>query len=65
MPHEQNRSGKKLAIVTLSAIELPIIKDAVAKIAAALNAATAGTITRVECGAFNRRRGKPVDPSLG
>jgi hypothetical protein len=55
MLHEQNVSGRKLAIVALSAIEWPIIKNHVARIASAINGADAGTVIRVECGAFTRR----------
>jgi len=64
MPQEQNMSGRKLALVTLSAIEWPIIKHHVAKIAAAVAAAKPGTITRVDVGTFSRRA-KPKGPGLG
>lgn len=49
MPHEQNLSGRKLAIVMLSAIERAIIKNHVAKIAAAVEAAPPRSFSRVEC----------------
>jgi hypothetical protein len=56
MPKEQNIAGRNLAIVTLSAIEWPIIKPHVGKIAAAIVTAKPGTVTRVDVGAFVRGR---------
>ncbi|HEY1949141.1 MAG TPA: hypothetical protein VGG97_19190 [Bryobacteraceae bacterium] len=61
--HQQNLSGRMLAIVSLSAISWRIIESHVDKIAAAVNAATPGSLTRVECGVFSRRR-RPEDLSL-
>jgi hypothetical protein len=54
MPNEQNLSGRKLAIVTLSAIEWPIISEHVNRIALAIAGVTPGSSTRVECGTFQR-----------
>jgi hypothetical protein len=65
MRHEQNLSGRKLAIVMLSAIEWRIIKEHMPKIAAAVNRATPGSLTRVECGTFVRPRKPPIWPILG
>jgi hypothetical protein len=65
LQYQQNLSGRMLAIVSLSAISWLIIKPYVAKIAAAVDATTPGSFTRVECGVFSRRR-RPenLDPSL-
>lgn len=62
MPFEQNVSARRLAIVTLSAIEWPIIKNHLAKIAAAIDEAEPGQITRVDIGKFVRRGSKPKEP---
>jgi alkanesulfonate monooxygenase SsuD/methylene tetrahydromethanopterin reductase-like flavin-dependent oxidoreductase (luciferase family) len=59
MPYEQNLSGRKLAIVTLSAIEWPIIREHLGKIAAAVDAAAPSSFTSVDCGSFARRT-KPL-----
>ena len=61
MADQQDLSGRKLALVMLSAIEWPIIKNQVEKIAAAVLIAGAGRITRVDVGRFVRRR-KPSGP---
>jgi hypothetical protein len=52
--YEQNLSGRKLAILSLSAISWPVIEPHVEKIAAALDAAEAGSFTSVDCGIFKR-----------
>jgi hypothetical protein len=54
--YEQNLTGRRLAIVALSAIELPIIRENLAAIVAAIGEARPGSFRIVECGAFNRRR---------
>jgi hypothetical protein len=55
MPSEQNLSGRKLTIVTLSAIEWPIIREHLGKIAEAVDAAAPDSFTSVDCGSFARR----------
>jgi len=58
--HEQNLEGRKIALVSLSAVSWPVIEPHVAKIVAAVNGAVSGSFTRVECGAFVRlRRAQP------
>jgi hypothetical protein len=52
--YEQNLSGRKIAIVSLSAVSWPIIEPYVGKIAAAVDSATSGSFTRIECGKFVR-----------
>jgi len=52
--YEQNLSGRRLAIVTLSAIQLPIIRKHLPKIIAALSDAAPGSFQEVDCGTFRR-----------
>jgi hypothetical protein len=54
--HEQNLSGRRLAIVTLTAIQLPIIKNHIQKILSAISAAAPGSFQEVDCGTFRRRK---------
>lgn len=56
LQYEQNVRGRRLAIVALSAIQLPIIKKHLPKIIAAIDAAVPGSFQEVECGKFSRRR---------
>ena len=58
--HEQNISGRSLAVVALSAIQLPIIKSNLPAILAAIDNAAPGSFQVVECGAFSRKK-----PSAG
>jgi len=53
---EQNLRGRRLAIVALSAIQLPIIEQNIPSIVAALDDATPGSFQWVECGNSSRRR---------
>jgi hypothetical protein len=64
LQYEQNLSRRKIAIVSLSAISWPVIEPYLAKIAAAVDAATPGSFRCVECGKFLKRRG-PKGPSVG
>jgi hypothetical protein len=57
--HEQNLDGRGLAVVALSAIQLPIIKNNLAAIVAAIDSATPGSFQIVECGTFNRKQPEP------
>jgi len=57
LQYEQNLSGRKIALVSLSAVSWPIIEPHVAKIAAAVDGATPRSFTRVDCGAFVSRKG--------
>jgi hypothetical protein len=56
LSHEQNLTGRHLAIVALSAIQLPIIKLHLPKISAALAAAAPDSFQNVDCGTFSRRK---------
>ncbi len=53
---EQNLLGRRFAVVALPAIKLPIIRQSLPKIIAALDAATPGSFQAVECGTFSRKR---------
>lgn len=55
LQYEQNLKGRKLAIVSLSANSWSIIEPNVEQILLAVDAATAGSLTQVECGRFVRR----------
>jgi hypothetical protein len=55
---EQNLAGRHLAVVALSAIQLPIIKQNLAKIIAAIDAAASGSFQAVDCGTFSRKRAR-------
>jgi len=54
--YEQNLTGRRLAIVTLSANRLPILKQHLPKIIAALDNAIPGSFQTVDCGSFTRKR---------
>jgi len=56
LEYQQNLAGLRLAIVSLSAPNWPIIKHHLGKIAASIEGAVAGSFTRVECGTFVRPR---------
>ena len=56
LTYQQNMTGRKIAIVSLSAIGWPIIEPHVAKIVAAVDHAKAGSFVRVSCGVFKRSR---------
>ncbi len=54
IPEEQNMDGRQIAIVVMTAHELPIVRDYVPQIANAIASAKPGTIQIVECGKFRR-----------
>jgi predicted nuclease of predicted toxin-antitoxin system len=62
--YEQNIAGRKLAVLSLSTNNWPIIKNYVDQIAAAINVAQSGSFSRVDVGVFSRRR-SPRGRSLG
>lgn len=53
---EQTLAGFHLAIVALSAIQLPIIKESIAKVIAAIDDAPPGSFSTVHCGSFTRKK---------
>jgi hypothetical protein len=56
LSYEQNLTGRRLAIVALSAIQLPIIKMHLPKIVAAIDNAQPGSFQMVDCGSFSRKK---------
>ncbi len=56
---EQNLTGRRLAVIALSAIQLPIIREKVATIIAAIDSALPGSFQTVDCGTFSRK--KPIE----
>jgi predicted nuclease of predicted toxin-antitoxin system len=63
--HEQNLVGRPIAVVSLSAVNWPVIEPHVARIVVAVDEATPGSFTRVECGGFVRPGRRPKGPTLG
>jgi len=63
--HQQNLGARKIAVVSLSANNWPIIKNHVARIASAIDSARSGSFVRVECGVFSRRAPRLKGPSSG
>ena len=53
---EQNLTGRRLAIVALSAIQLPIIKKNLPQIIAAIDNAAPGSFQAVDCGTSSRKK---------
>ena len=60
LTYDQNLTGRHLAIVALSAIQLPIIRRNLPKIIAAIDGAAPGSFQAVDCGKFSRK--KITDP---
>ena len=56
MQYEQNLQGRRIAVVSISAVNWPIIAPHVGRIVTVVDAAVPGSLTRVDCGAFVRRR---------
>ena len=56
LSYEQNLTRRRLAIVALSAIQLPIIRNHLPKIIAAIDAAAPGSFQAVDCGTFSRKK---------
>jgi predicted nuclease of predicted toxin-antitoxin system len=63
IPHQQNMTGMKLALVVLSTPDWNVVKTNLPAIAAAVNAAAAGSYTRVDCGRVARPRFRPKGPA--
>jgi hypothetical protein len=53
---EQNLTGRHLAIVALTAIQLPIIRASVERVVAAIDRAQPGSFQLVDCGTFSRKK---------
>jgi hypothetical protein len=54
--YEQNLVGRRLAIVALSAIQIPIIVESLPERIAAIGRAVPGSFQEVECGSFSRKK---------
>jgi hypothetical protein len=55
LQYEQNLTGRRLAIVSLSSVEWRIIKDHLPQIIAAIDNAAFGSFQAVDCGTFSRK----------
>jgi hypothetical protein len=62
LTYQQNMVGRKIAIVSLSAISWPVIEPHVAKIVQAVDCSEPGSFTRVACGVFERPKRRPKGP---
>jgi hypothetical protein len=56
LSYEQNLTGRRIAIVALSAIQLPIIRKHLPEILAAIDDAVPGSFQAVDCGRFSRKK---------
>jgi hypothetical protein len=65
LPYEQNLSGRKIALVCLSAVSWPVIEPFADRIVAAVDGAVPGSLESVHCGAFSRKSSKGPPPALG
>ena len=54
--YEQNMTGRKIAVISMSDNHWGIVRDYVVEIAQAIDHATPGTVTAVACGVFVPRR---------
>jgi predicted nuclease of predicted toxin-antitoxin system len=63
--YQQNMTGRRLGIVSLSAVNWPVIEPHVGKIVHAIDETAPGSFTRVECGTFTRRKPKNPEPRIG
>lgn len=54
LEYEQNLTGRRLGIVAVSAVQLPIIRGSLPAIIAAIEVAVPGSFQVVECGAVSR-----------
>jgi len=55
MATQQRLEGRPFAVLIMSAINWPVVRPHVHKIAAALDAARPGTVEMIDCGAFTPR----------
>jgi hypothetical protein len=61
--HEQNMTGRKIALLYMSDNHWPLVKDHVPAIQEAINQAKPGEVRMVSCGAFVRRTfNRPSSP---
>ena len=55
LSYEQNLTGRHLAIIAVTTIRLPILREHLAEIIAALEASLPGSFKLVDCGKFTRK----------
>jgi predicted nuclease of predicted toxin-antitoxin system len=55
LAYQQNLAGRRMAIITLSAIDFDILKPNLSLIVAAIDSAGPGASLTVECGTFRRQ----------
>jgi hypothetical protein len=63
--YEHNMSGRKIALISLSAVSWPVIEPHVGKIIDAVDHAAQGSFTRVDVGRFRRIQNHPASPANG
>ena len=56
MANQQQLTGRSFAVLIMSAINWPVVRPHIEKIAAAIAKAEPGTFTLVDCGVFVRSR---------
>ena len=61
MPAQQRLEGRPFAVLIMSAINWPVVRPHVDKIAAAIDAAQPGTVEPIACGLFNPRSKPTTD----
>ena len=61
MPNQQQLQGRSFAVLVMSAINWPVVRPHVAKIAAAIDAAQPGQMTMIDCGVFVLRPPSETD----
>lgn len=57
LAYQQNIAARRMAIVTLSAIDLDILKPHISLIVAAIKTVAPGACLTVDCGSFKRQDG--------
>ena len=62
LEYQQNLTGRKIAIVSLSVNSWRIVQNHIPAIAAAIAAANPGSFSRVDCGRYKPSK-KPHDPA--
>ena len=61
MQNQQQLEGRPFAVLIMSAINWPVVRPHIHKIAAALEEAQPGTVKTIDCGVFNSRLKRPSE----
>lgn len=56
LSYEHNLTNRRLAIVSLSAIEWRLVKNHLPRISSAIAKSVAGSFQTIDCGVFNRKK---------